>query len=104
MKKLLIDDTEYETEIPENSPMDRFNGMPDPHEVRAIIPGTIVEIKVRKGQRVSGGQVVLVLEAMKMYNEMEVKIGGKIGEISVSPGDRVEKNQLMIRINDDNRT
>ena len=87
MKKLLIDDTPYETEIPENSLPGLFKGTSDPLEVRAIIPGTIVEIKVRKGQRVSDGQVLLILEAMKMYNEVEAKIDGKIEEISVSAGD-----------------
>ena len=102
MNKLLIDDTHYETEIPENRLMSRFKGMPDPHEIRAIIPGTIVEVKVRKGQRVSEGQVVLVLEAMKMYNEVEAKIDGKIEEIEIAPGDRVERDQLMIQLKERN--
>ena len=104
MKKLLIDDTPYETEIPENGPIGLFEGISDPLEVRAIIPGTIVEIKVQKGQRVSDGQVLLILEAMKMYNEIEAKIDGKIEEISVSVGDRVEKDQPMIRISSKRRT
>jgi len=104
MKRLLINDTPYETEIPESSLRGLFKGMPDPLEVRAIIPGTIVEIKVRKGQRISDGQVLLVLEAMKMYNEIEAKIDGKVQEISVSPGDRVEKDQLMIRMSSKKKT
>ena len=98
MKKLLIDETPYETEIPENDLIGRFKGISDPLEVRAIIPGTIVEIKVKEGQRISYGQVLLILEAMKMYNEIEAKIDGKIEEISVSAGDRVEKGQPMIQI------
>jgi biotin carboxyl carrier protein len=104
MKRLLIDDTSYETEIPENSLGGLYKGISDPLEVRAVIPGTIVEIKVRKGQRISDGQVLLVLEAMKMFNEIEAKGNGKIEEISVSPGDRVEKGQLMIRIHSNGRT
>ena len=98
MHKLLIDDTEYETEIPENGLGSRYKGMPNPREVRAIIPGTVIEVKVRKGQQISEGQVVLILEAMKMYKEVEAEASGKIEEISVSPGDRVEKGLLMIRI------
>jgi len=98
MHKLLIDDTVYETEIPENGLGSRYKGMPNLCEVRAIIPGTVVEVKVLKGQRVSEGQVVLILEAMKMYKEVEAKTSGRIEEISVSPGDRVEKGLLMIRI------
>ena len=98
MKRLLVDNTLYETEIPENSLIGRFKGISDPLEVRAIIPGTVVEIKVRKGQRISNGQVLLILEAMKMYNEIEARIDGKVEEIIVSAGDRVEKDQPMIRI------
>jgi biotin carboxyl carrier protein len=104
MKRLLIDDTLYETEIPENRLIALSKGISDPLEVRAIIPGTIVEIKVRKGQWISDGQVLLILEAMKMYNEVEAEIDGKIEEISVSAGDRVEKGQLMIRISSKRRT
>ena len=104
MEKLLIDDTPYETEIPEKSMTGLFKGISDPLEVRAIIPGTIVEIKVRKGQRISDGQVLIILEAMKMYNEVEAKIDGKIQEIRVSVGDKVEKDQLMIRISSKRRT
>jgi pyruvate carboxylase subunit B len=104
MKRLLIDDTPYETEIPEKGLTGLFKGISDPLEVRAVIPGTIVEIKVRKGQRISDGQVLLVLEAMKMYNEVEAKIDGKIEEITVSTGDRVEKGQLMIQIRSKKKT
>ena len=104
MEKLLIDDTPYETEFPEKSMTGLFKGISDPLEVRAIIPGTIVEIKVRKGQRISDGQVLIILEAMKMYNEVEAKIDGKIQEIRVSVGDKVEKDQLMIRISSKRRT
>jgi biotin carboxyl carrier protein len=103
MKKLLIDDTLYETEFPESSLIGRYKGISDPFKVRAIIPGTIVEIKVRKGQRISNGQVLLILEAMKMYNEIVAKIDGKIEEINVSAGDRVEKGQLMMRISNKRR-
>lgn len=98
MHRLLIDDTVYETEIPKNGLWSRYKGTPNPREVRAIIPGTVVDVKVRKGQRVSEGQLVLILEAMKMYKEVEAKTSGKIEEINVSPGDRVEKGLLMIRI------
>ena len=101
MTKLLIDDTVYETEIPENVLGNRYKGIPNPREVRAIIPGTVVEVRVRKGERVSEGQVVLILEAMKMFKEVEAETSGMIEEIHVSPGDRVEKGLLMIRISNE---
>ena len=42
--------------------------------------------------------MVLILEAMKMFNDVESEIEGKIVEIKVSKGDKVEKGQLMIRL------
>ncbi|MFH1491069.1 MAG: acetyl-CoA carboxylase biotin carboxyl carrier protein subunit [Pseudomonadota bacterium] len=96
--KLRIDDTLYETEIPEGFRRKEFEGMPDPYEIRAIIPGTIVEIRVKKGKMVRAGEVALVMEAMKMLNEVEAEADGRVAEISVAPGDVVGKNQLLIRI------
>ena len=101
MKKLdtlLIDDTPYETEIPDNFMSKRFMGMPSPLEIRAVISGTVVEVKVKKGEQVAPGQVILILEAMKMYNDVQTEIGGRIAEIFVSPGDRIRKNQVLVRI------
>lgn len=94
----MIDETLYETEIPKSYRGKEFHGMPDPYEIRAIIPGTIVEVAVQEGQRVIVGQVVLILDAMKMLNEVESEVDGKVLKISVSPGDIVEKNQLLIKI------
>lgn len=96
--KLRIDDAVYETEVPESFRNKNFRGMPDPREIRAFIPGTIIEVRVSKGQIIDKEQVILVLEAMKMYNEITSRIRGTIREINVSPGDRVEKNQLMIKL------
>ena len=98
MNELCIDDTCYSTEFPEEYIMTSSKDLPDPSEIRAIIPGTILEVRVRKGQRVSREQVVILLEAMKMFNEIESSIEGQIEEIFVSPGDKVGKNQIMIKI------
>jgi len=100
LQKLIIDDTLYETEIPEGYPNRHFQGMPDPHEIRAIISGSVVDVKARKGQQVSTGQVILVLEAMKMLIEVEAEIDGRIAEINISTGDRVKKDQLLVHITD----
>lgn len=96
--RLNIDDAFYETEIPDEYFENRSDGKRNSHEIRAIIPGTISDIRVQEGERVGPGQVVLVLEAMKMFNDVETEIEGKVAEISVNVGDRVNKNQLMIRI------
>ncbi len=97
-KTLRIDDALYETEIPEDLLKGRYRGIRDSHEIRAIIPGTIAEIKVRKGDKVTAGQVIMILEAMKMFNDVEVEIDGRIAEIHVAVGDNVKKGQVMARL------
>ena len=97
LNKLNIDDALYHTEIPENS-RKSFDGMPDPKEIRTIIPGTIYKVMVTKGQKISRGKVVIVLEAMKMLIDVEAKMAGSIKEIQISSGDKVEKGQLLIRL------
>lgn len=98
MSKLCIDDTWYHTELPEENINTPYRSLTDPCEIRSIIPGTIVEVRVQKGQRVSREEVVILLEAMKMFNEIEAGIEGRINEIFVLPGDRVEKDQVLLRI------
>ena len=98
--KLCIDDTLYDTEINESHLKPSGKTIPDPREVKAVIPGTVVEVMVRKGQFVTKGQVILMLEAMKMLNKIEAEMDGKIEEINVSAGNRVEKDKVMIRVAD----
>jgi len=94
---LNIDQTIYETEVPANYPKP-FLGIPDPREVKAFIPGVINEVRVVPGERVEEQQVLLLLEAMKMYNEVCSHCSGEVLEILIKPGDRVEKGQMLVRI------
>ncbi len=95
-EKLNIDDTLYETSIPENYKA-RW-AAPDVRLVKAFIPGTIIEVKVKPGNRVAEGDILLILDAMKMYNEIASPAAGTVAEVAVEPGQRVEKNQLLIRL------
>ena len=70
----------------------------DPREVRSIIPGSVIEIFVTPGQKVTKGAVLLTLEAMKMYTKVEMPLDGVIKSIAVSKGDRIPKDTLMITI------
>jgi biotin carboxyl carrier protein len=96
-KQLNIDGTLYETEVPEGR-FTRWEGPPDGSELRAFIPGIIHEIAVRPGGRITQGQVVLLLEAMKMYNEVTAETDGRVEEVLVQDGEIVEKDQLLLRI------
>jgi len=70
----------------------------DPHLIKAVIPGTIVEVFVRKGSRVEEGQQLLLLEAMKMKNVVAAPISGRVKQLWVKENDLVSKNQLMIEL------
>lgn len=62
----------------------------------AGMPGKIVKILVNKGDVVKANQPILIMEAMKMENEMRAPIDTKIKEVHVKPGDSVESGQTMI--------
>ena len=95
---LLVDDTKYETEVPGSYVRKAEKEAADPGDIRAVIPGIIVDIRVRRGQKVNTGDVVIVLEAMKMYNDIEAESDGTVAEIRVSKGDKVAKGQLMLKL------
>ena len=66
--------------------------------ITAPMPGTIVGIKVEQGQQVKKGDVLLILEAMKMENEMMAPIDGRISQIAVSEGAAVNVGDKLIVI------
>ena len=66
--------------------------------VSTSIPGKIVTLEVTLGQEVIEGQVILILEAMKMQNEVTAPISGKISSINCSEGDNVEANMALVVI------
>ena len=65
-------------------------------ELKALIPGTILEILVKKGDKVTSEQPVLILDAMKMNNRIQAEYEGTVKEICVKVGDRVPKHQVMM--------
>ncbi len=66
--------------------------------ITAPMPGKVVDVKVSKGDTVRKGQAVIVVEAMKMQNELPSLIDGKVEEIAVKAGDTVESGQKLVVI------
>lgn len=66
--------------------------------VKAPLPGTIVDVKVQPGQDVKKGQTVVVLEAMKMENNIDAECDGKVAEVRVAKGDTVMEGTILITI------
>jgi biotin carboxyl carrier protein len=73
---------------------DRARG--GPFELRAIIPGRVISVDVAEGDAVEAGQRVLVVEAMKMQNELRAPRAGTIGRLGVGPGQTVELGDLLL--------
>ena len=67
-------------------------------ELLTKMPGKVVKITVTKGERVKKGQQLLILEAMKMENEIKSNMDGVIKNIHVKAGDALQSGVLMIEI------
>ena len=69
------------------------------NKVTAPMPGTILEIKVSAGQSVKKGDVVCVLEAMKMENEIPAPCDGVVASVNVQKGASVSANDVIATLN-----
>jgi pyruvate carboxylase subunit B len=69
-----------------------------PAPIVAPMPGMIVRVSVKAGDRVEAGQGVVVMEAMKMENELRATAAGTVRSVEVSPGTAVEKGALLVAL------
>ena len=67
-------------------------------EIKAPMPGLVLEIAVAEGQQVSEGDKILILGAMKMENSIVVNVNATIKRIAVTAGDAVEKGQILVEL------
>ena len=72
---------------------------PNKNHILSVIPGTILKILVKEKQMVKEGEIVMILEAMKMANRITMPVDGVIKTIHVEEGQIVPKNHIMIEIN-----
>ena len=66
--------------------------------VSAPMPGTILDIKVSAGQSVKAGDILCILEAMKMENEINSHKTGRVGMIAVKTGDAVNTGDVLLTV------
>ena len=70
----------------------------DPRLILSFIPGTVLDIFVSPGQNVKKGELLMILDAMKMQNRLKCPMDGKIKSIVARKGDRVSKGALLIEM------
>lgn len=95
---LIVQGALYETKFTDKFRNRKFWQKPNPNQIFSFIPGTIVDILVKTGQKVDEGELLLVLEAMKMQNNIVMPFKGEIVRIYVKYGDIIPKNHLMMEI------
>ena len=66
--------------------------------LKAPMPGMVVAMPIAEGQAVEKGDVLLILESMKMQNELRSPRAGTVTRLKVNPGDRVEKKQTLLSV------
>jgi glutaconyl-CoA/methylmalonyl-CoA decarboxylase subunit gamma len=117
---IVVDGEKFEIEFVQPSPSAALTAqLPPPHVaapmaaapspistdstqlVAAPMPGTLLSIEVSVGDRVSRGQVVCVLEAMKMKNPLRARQDGRVREICAAAGDAVTHGQCLVRLEDE---
>ena len=70
----------------------------NPKEICSIIPGSVIEVFVKPGQQVKSGEMLLILDSMKMHTKIEMPYDGVIKAVNLAKGDRIPKNAVMITI------
>jgi len=71
---------------------------PDSRKVVAFIPGTILKVHVKEGMKVKKGDVLLVLQAMKMDNHLLATRNGTVKKVYVKQGEIVPKRHLLMEL------
>jgi biotin carboxyl carrier protein len=74
--------------------------VPDDGEmvIRSPMPGMIIAVPVEEGQAVEAGQTLVILESMKMENELKAPRAGTVHVVNVKAGDSVEQNKRLISV------
>jgi len=98
LQELNVDNIKYKTLLTKKylnrKPFEEL----DWHKINAFISGTIRKIHVKKGKKIKEGEPLLILEAMKMLNNITSPVDGKVKKVYVKSGEAVSKNQLLIEL------
>lgn len=105
--KILLDGERYEVDV-EDERTKRLKALQGPDkklvgdvQIKAPMPGLVVKIPIEPGQQVAQNQPLIILEAMKMENELRAPRAGVVKEVRVSTRQAVELNQVLLILGED---
>jgi biotin carboxyl carrier protein len=98
MDHLIVQGVQYETTLSKKYKNRKPWKLPNLNMINSFIPGTVIDVLVKPGQKVKQGETLMVLDAMKMHNNVLMPFDGEVIKINVEANDRVVKNQAMIEI------
>ena len=78
--------------------LSKQKGKAEKEYIKAPMPGKIIDVLVREGNQVLRGESVVILEAMKMQNEILSPVNGHIIKISAKPNTNVMKDDILVEI------
>jgi pyruvate carboxylase len=96
LKTLVVDGAAYQTRLTRKFAHRKPYVAPDAAKLAAHIPGVIVKVHVRRGQHVRRGDPLLVLEAMKMKNDLTAGHDAVVKAIHVEEGQMVAKGEILV--------
>ena len=97
-KTLLVDETLYTTGLTAKYKNRRPWSPPDNRKVTAFLPGTVTHVLAQKGDHVNEGQTVVRFEAMKMVNNVQASVAGKVKDVYVKAGDKFSKGFVLVEL------
>ena len=95
---IIVHSARYETTYTKKYLNRKVWSEPNLNHIKSYIPGTIIDVLVTEGQVLNSGESIVVLEAMKMYNDVQMPFKGKIVKINIEKGQKIPKDFLMIEI------
>jgi pyruvate carboxylase len=95
---IIVHSAKYETTYTKKYLNRKVWEEPNFNNINSYIPGTIIDILVKVGQVLNEGDSIIVLEAMKMYNDIQMPFKGRILKINIEKGQKIPKNFLMMEI------
>jgi biotin carboxyl carrier protein len=95
---LNIDTSLYQTRISTKFENRKPYKPADPKIVLSFIPGSVLEIFIKTGSEVRKGEVLMILDAMKMQNKLKSPMDGRVKSIKVTKGDKVSKGTVLLEL------